>query len=744
VENKDLNEILIGHSGDNGVIQPLEEHLENVADIAMAFCDRFDAAPWGYDAGLLHDDGKARDAFQKRIKALMHGKEAPRVDHSTPGARYAAENINFPQGAGKLLAYTIAGHHSGLPNGHDGGDTSSLARRLSGADVSPGLLAAKMMEINIPPFMKIDKLDSQKIGFPLSFFLRMVYSALVDADFLDTEAFMNADQARYRGGASSLKELYPLLQSYLTELQRNAPDTAVNKLRGSILSDAMKAADLEQGLFSLTVPTGGGKTLSSLAFAFTHALRFGMERIIYVIPYTSIIEQTAEIFRSIFGENAVLEHHSNFIEDEDNAYETSLKRKLACENWDAPIIVTTNVQFFESFFSNRSSRTRRIHNVANSVVILDEAQMLPVPFLRPTMETIRELSRTYKTTVVLCTATQPALLENDDFKGGLAGVRELMPNPQMLEKAFIRVSSRYLGNKNDADIADIMNGEAQVLCIVNTRAQARNIMSLIPGSSVSAFHLSALMCPKHRRDVLQKVKQRLADGLPCKLVSTQLVEAGVDIDFPLVIRAIAGIDSIVQAAGRCNREGKQEEGGRLLVFYPEEGLPRGFFRQNAQITQLVMHGREEDYLSSEVVHEYFRELYWLKDSGGGLDKEKILEALNRNAIELDLPFKKVAGLYKLIPNDQTPVVVPYDEEAMRLCKELRFNTKPGALLRKLQQYTVSLYPNQLSMLISAGFIEKVQEQYYVMTEFGRREIYQEMTGIRPSIPEFFESGFLMT
>lgn len=739
----DFQKVLIAHCSEDGTVQPLQDHLQKVAELAEKFCSSFEASSWGYAAGLLHDDGKASDEFQRRIRALARGDNARRVDHSTPGALFASENIDKPQGAGKLLAYLIAGHHAGLPNGAGGADHSSLSSRLSNSKPGPGLMADHMNKLSLPPFMKENKLDPVNVGFQLAFFIRMVYSALVDADFLDTETFMDSEKSRYRSEYPTLEELYPLLKEYLKKLKEISSQNHINNLRNEILSDCIKAAKLYQGIFSLTVPTGGGKTLSSLAFAFEHALRNGMQRIIYVIPYTSIIEQTAELFRTIFGEKAVLEHHSNFVAEDTEEQETSLARKLATENWDAPIIVTTNVQFFESCFANRSSKTRKLHNIAGSVVILDEAQMLPVPFLRPTIEVIRELSNTYGTSVVLCTATQPALLENHDFKRGLSGVREMVSAPEKLESDFKRVQSIGLGEQSEEEIADFMANEEQILCIVNTRNQARSIAERLLEADKPVYHLSALMCPRHRREVLQKVKDRLKAGVPCKLVSTQLVEAGVDIDFPVVVRAITGIDSVVQAAGRCNREGKLKGLGKLYVFYPEEGLPRGFFRQNAQITELVMYDQEGDYLDSSVVHEYFKELYWIKDSSGGLDKEHIIELLNSGAPSFDLPFKSVAQLYKLIPNEQTPVIVPYDDSAYKLCEELRYNTKPGALLRKLQQYTVPLYPQQLQQLLAGGFVEKIQDEFYILSDYGVKEIYDELTGIHPSIPEFYNSGFLM-
>jgi len=526
----------------------------------------------------------------------------------------------------------------------------------------------------------------------------------------------------------------------------------VNRLRARILAECRATAPLKPGLFSLTVPTGGGKTLSSMAFALDHALAYSLRRVIYVIPYTSIIEQTARVFRDIFGPEAVLEHHSNFILENDNEEEEAEeRRRLAAENWDVPIVVTTNVQFFESFFTNRSSRTRKIHNVAKSVVILDEAQMLPAPMLRPTLAVIRELAEHYGASIVLCTATQPALTVNDDFENGLDGVREMMGAPPELERAFARVREKRLGTAKDDDIVRLIRAEERCLCIVNTKKHARVLFQALDGAD-GLFHLSAGMCPVHRSRVLGHprepergtIRQRLRDGAPCRVVSTQLVEAGVDVDFPVVIRAMAGIDSIVQAAGRCNREGRIAEGGLLYLFTPEEGLPAGHFRQNAQISEFALHDLESRILDSETVRAYFKELYWLKDRGGGLDTEGILQSLAAGAVSGDFPFKTVAERYRLIPDAQIPVIVPFDDKAVELCERLRYNTSPGALLRLLQPYTVQVYPQVLAGLQQSGYVEGLQgDRYYVLTDLGRREAYDERFGLNPDSKEFHEVENLM-
>ena len=675
-----------------------------------------------------------------------------RVDHSTPGAKWAAERLAPPKWFGKLIAYCVAGHHSGLPNGKEGGEESCLERRLARSHIGEGYLA-----VELPPSLEMPSIERPPVsagrrGFSAAFFTRMLYSCLVDADFLDTEAFFDPQNLSKRGRGPALAELPPLLDKHLTDIATSAEPTDVNRLRARILAECQAAAHQSPGLFSLTVPTGGGKTLSSMAFALRHSLMNGFRRIIYVIPYTSIIEQTARVFRDVFGSEAVLEHHSNFVRENDQADDESEEyRRLAAENWDAPIIVTTNVQFFESFFANRSSKTRKLHNIAESVVILDEAQMLPVPLLKPTLEAIRELVSHYRASVVLCTATQPALSKSDEFKSGLEGVREIITEPLALEKAFKRVNETRLGTVSDSEIILLMKKNERCLCIVNTKKHARELFQSLEGEE-GIFHLSAAMCPVHRSRVLGSprnpepgsIRQRLREGKPCRVISTQLVEAGVDLDFPVVIRAMAGVDSLVQAAGRCNREGKITNGGRLYVFTPEAGLPSGYFRQNAQIADLVLGDHKGRILDSETVHAYFSELYWLKDQGGGLDASGIMSLFEPAAISGDFPFKTVAQLYRLIPDAQIPAVVPLNDDARRLCEALRWNTAPGGLLRQLQPYTVQVYPGVLARLIEAGDVEGLQEnQYYALTDLGMKNAYDEDFGLNPMNRDFNDPVDLM-
>jgi len=554
----------------------------------------------------------------------------------------------------------------------------------------------------------------------------MIYSCLVDADFLDTEAFMDKEKSIWRKGNPSLPELGKKLDSALKRFE-NALMTQINQRRAEILRDCIDAANRPQGIFSLTVPTGGGKTLSSLAFAMKHAIKHDLKRIIYVIPYTSIIEQNASVFRNILGENSVLEHHSNFEPAEEDH-----RSRLASENWDAPVIVTTNVQFFESLYRSRSSKCRKIHNIAKSVVILDEAQMLPVPLLKPCLEVIRELSSSYKTSIVLCTATQPALSTTETFKDGLNDVHEIIPDPGKLYCEFKRVRVEKLPVISVDELTERLGKYKQVLCVVNTRGHARRIYERIRGRKEECYHLSALMCPEHRTITLNKIRSALRTGSPCRVVSTQLIEAGVDIDFPVVFRSVAGIDSIAQAAGRCNREGFLREGGQVFVFSPENGYPPGYFRQAAQTSEMVMR-HHDDILSLDAVNEYFRILYWMK--GEQLDEYGIIDDLSEGIKNGDFPFRIVDEKFKIIQDGVESIIIPWNKEAEKIISSLRYSEFPATFARRIQRFTVQVYPKILNGLESSGSVERLHDQYCVLINM---DIYKDDLGLCPEDPTFHE------
>ncbi|MDD4337174.1 MAG: CRISPR-associated helicase Cas3' [Firmicutes bacterium] len=671
--------------------QLVEEHLISTAKLSGGFAATFGADEYGYCAGLLHDLGKFSDEFQQRLEG------APiRVDHSTAGAQEAM-NL-YGRAIGTVLSYVVSGHHAGIPDYGSAADSPSLAARFQRKVCDYG--AYRDASLSFPHkramALPISLLEGQE-GFSLQFFIRMLYSCLVDADFLDTERVMDGTKSDARRSEyPSIHELELRLDEHLKRLSASAEDTTVNRYRGDILEACIDKAQCEPGLFSLTVPTGGGKTLSSLAFALKHASLHGLERVIYVIPFTSIIEQNARVFRKALGDEGVLEHHSNFeFPDEysEDWNEEVARLRLATENWDAPVIVTTNVQFFESLFANRSSRCRKLHNTARSVIILDEAQMLPTNYLMPCLAALRELTDNYGSTVVLCTATQPAL---GDLMPESVHVREIAPDPPGLYEAFRRVQVTQLGPMDDDDLAFELSQCEQALCIVNSRAHARELYNLISDQK-GAYHLSACMCPRHRSEKLDAIRRALKDGAPCRVVSTQLVEAGVDLDFPVVFRASAGLDSIAQAAGRCNREGKLTKGD-LFVFQPVGHRLLGWFQRTATVADMVLR-HADDPLGLEAVESYFQRLYDIE--GDGLDKERIMETVGEEWKRLSFPFAQIADEFRVIDSNTVSIVIPWDDDVQELIDRAAY-APSYRLFRKLQQYVVQVYPNQFAQLERCG------------------------------------------
>ena len=724
--------------------QRLSVHLEATATRAAAFLESVGLDELGRVAGVLHDLGKYTDQFQARLDGSPR-----RFDHAAPGARLAIDR--YGDSLGKMLAFCVAGHHAGLANGVNGEGITALEGRVRGAVSMPDPIWEQ--EIALPAKLatpRIKPRDKDTAGFCAAFLIRMVFSALVDADYLDTEAYYTGLEGTptSRGKHPDLAELSRRLDAHLEDLQANAERSDVNDLRAEVLAHVRQGAAEPQGMFALTVPTGGGKTLASLAFALDHAVRHGLDRVIYVIPYMSIIEQTASVFRdALRGGDArpvdfVLEHHSTFDEERIGNRESLKKLHLAMENWDAPIIVTTAVQFFESLFANRPSRCRKLHSIANSVVILDEAQTLPLKHLRPCITALDELARNWRASVVLCTATQPALREADGFTGGFQHVRELAPAPQRLYETLKRTQMRRVGRMADAELADRLNGSSQVLCIVNTRRHARELYEQLADAE-GACHLSTLMCASHRRARLDAVRQRLKDGKPVRLIATSLVEAGVDLDFPSVWRAEAGLESIVQAAGRCNREGRAPQGD-VFVFEPAAGEGRKPPPDIAQFTDAarsVMRRYPDDSMSLDAIRAYFRELYWSKGDAA-LDAKQILRQCAERRRSLDFPFETIAREFRLIEDAQAPVVVPWrgtdgnDDTAARLLRDLEHAPRPGRIARSLQPYVVQVPPSRRAALLAVGAARTVREK-----DFGRQfvglanlDLYDEHVGLKLDDP----------
>lgn len=704
-------------SPDKSNWQLLGDHLEEVAQLAEDFAANFGAGNWGRFAGLLHDAGKATGAFQRRLEGSTQ-----RADHSTFGAQLGKENAGQ---LGLLLSYIIAGHHGGLPDG--GEQEGELHYRLKHGKVPPDvtlLPVADIKQVLAPPF----KLDRDFGGFSLSFFTRMIFSCLVDADFIDTEGFITPDKKAERPitDPDQTPKLKAKLNAHLAELAEKAKPTQVNRLRQEILAQCRAKAELPPQIFSLTVPTGGGKTLSSLAFALDHAVANKLRRVIYAIPFTSIIEQNAKVFQDILGREQVLEHHCNYKEkddSEDAAY--NRRRGLAAENWDVPLVVTTNVQFFESIFSNKPSHCRKLHNIAGSVIILDEAQAIPTEYLEPCLAALRELVQHYGCTVVLCTATQPALDDKSNLRSALPEIHEIITAPHQLYSELRRTQVHFIGKLTDAGLAERLEAENQVLCIVPTKPQARSLFEQLQRQE-GVYHLSTNMYPEHRRRVLNDIRTRLKSKELCRVVSTSLVEAGVDLDFPVVYRAMAGLDSIAQAAGRCNREGRMNEAGELgqVYVYEAEKPPRmpWLKRCMSRAAETLRSLPDADPLGLAVMRRYFELLYDVQE----LDKKQIMPRLNQMTRELYFPFREIAGDFRFIEDETVGVIVPVEPEAQEMVRELRYTKFPRTTLRKLQQFSVAMRSREFVALNKAGALEMVLGEFPVLCNLAA---YRDDVGI---------------
>jgi CRISPR-associated endonuclease/helicase Cas3 len=636
-----------------------------------------------------------------------------------------------------MLAYCIAGHHSGLPDYGSQIDVETDGTLQARQKKIPEDYSAYKSELDPSKLALPERLAIRPIkdrtGFSVAFLTRMLYSTLVDADFLETETYMNSG-AKPRGDYTSIESLCQTFNQFLRRY--DDPENAINQKRTETLKACVAKSSEKPGFFTLTVPTGGGKTFASMAFALNHAVAHGLKRIIYVIPFTSIIEQNAAVFKKCLGEENVLEHHSNFdweqkrrAEEEtpDDHTNTALgKLKLAAENWDIPIVVTTNVQFFESLFANRSSRCRKLHNLAKSVIIFDEAQMLPREYMQPCLYAVRELVKNYGASAVFCTATQPSLKR---FLPDEPQFTELAPDPQALFDFYRRVQVKNKGKLPDAQLLEQMNAQPQALCIVNTRKHAKGLFDGLVGEG--RFHLSTLMCPAHRKETIATIRERLKDGLPCRVVSTQIMEAGIDIDFPVGYRSIAGLDSIIQAAGRVNRE-KRNASGDIYVFEPESAFVKRtptYIQQGTEVARSILREFGDDPISIEAINAYFETLYGIQGKQA-FDAKGILPCFDKGTGELNFDFKAVAEKFKLIDNNTVAVLIPYNEEANKLLQGVRYSPFPASFSRKLQVYTVNIYEQEFQALQSKGVIEMYADTYAVLNDM---RYYHPETGLR--IPE---------
>jgi CRISPR-associated endonuclease/helicase Cas3 len=666
----------------------LRQHLQETADLAGSFAASFDAVDLCRAMALLHDAGKANPRFQEYLRACHEGRSARITPHAAPAAKAASEYL-------KLFSLAIVGHHSGLP------DPADVKRLFAEADENAVSSAGRFIQSSFD----LGNVRLPDVGDPLDaeMLVRMCFSALVDADYLDTER-------HFKPGVSSTRLSHPPmewyrdnLRSFMDVLQARTTQSSitVSEARKDVLESCRAKASDPRGAFRLTVPTGGGKTLAGLTFALDHAVDHGHHRVIVAIPFTSIIDQTAQVYAGVFGEGNVLEHHSA-VEPELNTEgqsESEYRRRLSAENWDHPLIVTTTVQLFESLFANRPSHCRKLHNVANSVIILDEVQTLPVHLLLPILEVLNRLVERYKCTVVFCTATQP------DFSGLgdtlLTRATEIVSAPERHFQALKRVNYERLPEPvSPEELAAFIDSQEQILCVLNTRADAVRIVNDCAPTD-ALFHLSTLMCPDHRKKVLAIVRQRLADGLEVRLVTTQVVEAGVDLDFPVVMRDLGPLDRIVQVAGRCNREGKLPGLGRCIVFeLIDAKSPGGPYRTGISLTKTIVNENTGRIDQPDVVSSYFRSLYHYAgaDQGKGQKIQELRKMFH---------FKSVAEEFRLIEDDTRSVIaVEYARE--RITSVLtHWERIPGRLLaRRLNPYAVSLRRRQFESLVRDGLIRE--------------------------------------
>lgn len=552
-------------------------------------------------------------------------------------------------------------------------------------------------------------MDGSRTAFGRYMEIKMLHSALVDADYLDTENFMQ-DGSVLRGQYDTMGQLKERLETWLAGKKWLEAKGDINGMRAELLrTAAAEGKKRGRGIYTLTVPTGGGKTVSSLRFALHHAVEHGLDRVIYVVPYTNIIEQTAHKFREILGEENVLEHHSNVVYKETEGEECN-RFLLASENWDMPVIITTAVQFFESLFHNKPSRCRKLHNIANSVIIYDEVQMLPVDYWIPCVQALEELSASYRTTQVLCTATQPAIV----FPGGRQPA-EIAGDVAGTFAGFKRVTFRDAGELELSDVAERMAGHGQALCVVNTKKTARDLYDML-GEGEDTFYLTTMMAPAHRQEVLAKIRARLGADKSCRLVATSLVEAGVDLDFAYVMRELAGLDSVLQAAGRCNREGKRNVEESITEVFSFGGKIPRTIRQQADAARYVM-GRFAQWDHLDAVEAYFT--FWRQLRGTqNLDKKRIMEKVEQYA------FRDIAEAFRLIESDMYTVYIPWKEEGEKLAGRLRAGQYNRSLLRNLGRYGVNVFRSHYESLLQ-GDVEVVGG----MAILTNMSLYREQTGL---------------
>lgn len=759
----------LAHLENSELKQPhiLREHLSCVAALAEEFICQAnprlgEATRW---AGLLHDLGKYRIEFQDYLRGRRISSFE--THHAVYGAALAYLLAQKYKSQGWIaVAFAIAAHHAGLHNSQGDGSLNGLVKNpnykiFEDAAILENLRSkfeAENESVKIPEILSnVEFVGTDKLKMETA--TRMIFSSLVDADFLDTEkhyqngrerAPLKLDEKLLR---SLLKKLEAARLKKVEEAKAKNADEKLIEIRNSIYENCLRKAAEAPGFFSLTVPTGGAKTLAAMAFALRHALAHDLRRVVVVIPYLSIIEQNAKDYREIFGADVVIENHSSVvIREEDKSSDFDERRNplaLAAENWDAPVVVTTSVQFIESLFSHKPSRCRKLHNIARSVVIFDEVQTLPPKLLEPLFSVWRELRDNYGVSFVFSTATQPAFRKNEtNFKNGFGAneMREITDDTDEIFRNLNRVEydfENFQKPRSWSEIASEMHNEPQILCVVNTRKHAFELWNELnrqkgennfSGSiDAATFHLSSAMCAEHRLEMIETIKKKLKNGDRCRVVSTQLIEAGVDLDFPVLFRAAAPLDSIVQAAGRCNREGKLTK-GRVVIFTPADNkLPPGVYRAATDIACSILGNIEAEDLATnyEIFGNYFKRVYQMTDTGKEIEDER--KKLN---------FREVSSKAKVIENEGVAVIAPYKnaKEIVRKIRMKNLHTENVVFgkndLRSLQRFMVNLYPKDFEILQKSGqvapLIPNKELELYVVDEGSYNAHLGVLTNERPT------------
>lgn len=723
----------IAHIRKDGKKQTVQEHLLETAKITEKFAQVFYAGEQGYLCGIMHDIGKYSEEFQKRIHEPE--KYHQKVDHATAGAREVYDRYH-----NLACAMVIMGHHSGLSDigsmsistENSGDFFRRIKKKLCDYSNWKQDLADIVEEKNeispLPEFFKT--IDTLHRNFAASMYIKMLYSCLVDADFLDTEKFMSDNNIR-RGEYEELETLLGKYERYIQKWLKNEKATKLEKYRTDILKNCMKQGEVaELGVYTFTVPTGGGKTISSLGFALCHAVKQKekKKRIIYVVPYTSIIDQIANEFCSIFGKENVLEHHSNVEYEQirgkgtdDTDILKKSKVELASENWDAPIIITTAVQFFESLYGNRNSKCRKLHNIAESVVVFDEVQTLPTKYVDVCMAAIAELSNEYKTTSVLCTATQPALQAKLNQYLRNKEVREIAVDVENSYEFFKRVEIHNLNQISWAELIASIRTESSVLVVLNTRSSAQRLYKELKGyAENTSFCLTTYLRVMDRKQQINEIKAHLDKGEKCIVISTSLIESGVDLDFRTVYRQEAGLPSLLQCAGRCNRNGRYlKEESKVYSFSIEGEHQMNLEQANGAMRQIWR--KYENINTPEAIEEYYQYYRDVLQGETVTDKEELYTKC------MQFEFKTVAKKFKFIEqNTRTIYVIHGNKEAENIIAAIKSGTATKQDYRGLQKYGVTVYEYEYIRLLEAGDISNIEGNIYILENM---DLYDTKIGL---------------